>query len=125
MGIDSFILSSINIFPELVVDLLTLCKNGDMSRAKDLQEKLSSCVIAIMKYGKYIYIIFISKGIVNYNRLFVDNRIQATKIAMDLLTDIDVGLSRASPNSISSEIISITMIKDLTNLGYQPKIKNY
>lgn len=41
---------------------------------------------------------------------------------MALLTDIDVGLSRVPSNSISSEIVK-TMIKDLTNLGYQPKIK--
>jgi len=46
------------------------------------------------------------------------------KIAMALLTDINVGLSRASPNSISSETVA-TMIKDLTNLGYQPNIKYY
>lgn len=122
MGMDSFILSSINVFPELVLDLLALCKNGDFLKAKDMQEKLSSCVVAIMKHGKCN--VFIFNRIVSYNRLFVGNRIQATKTAMALLTDIDAGLSRAPPNSISSEIVT-TMIKDLTNLGYQPKIKNY
>ncbi|XP_071558042.1 N-acetylneuraminate lyase-like isoform X2 [Temnothorax nylanderi] len=103
LGMDSFILSTLNMFPELVLDLLAVCKNGDMLKAKDMQEKLSSSVAAIMKHG---------------------NRIQATKIAMALLTDIDAGLSRTPPNSISSEIVT-TMIKDLTNLGYQPKIKYY
>ncbi|XP_011703291.1 PREDICTED: N-acetylneuraminate lyase-like [Wasmannia auropunctata] len=103
LGIDSFILSSINVFPELVLDLLAVCKNGDMLKAKDMQEKLSSAVIAIMKHS---------------------NRVQAMKIAMALLTDIDVGLSRASSKSISSEIVE-TMIKDLTNSGYQPNIKYY
>ncbi|XP_071558043.1 N-acetylneuraminate lyase-like isoform X3 [Temnothorax nylanderi] len=107
LGMDSFILSTLNMFPELVLDLLAVCKNGDMLKAKDMQEKLSSSVAAIMKHGKY-------RG----------NRIQATKIAMALLTDIDAGLSRTPPNSISSEIVT-TMIKDLTNLGYQPKIKYY
>jgi len=102
LGMDSFILSSINMFPELVLDLVALCKNGDILRAKDMQEKLSSSVVAIMKHG---------------------NRIQATKIAMALLTDIDVGLSRAYSNSNSSETTT-TMIKDLTNLGYQPKVKH-
>lgn len=43
---------------------------------------------------------------------------------MALLTDIDTGLSRAPPKSISSETIA-TVIKDLTNLGYQPNIKHY
>lgn len=104
LGIDSFILSSINVFPELVLDLLAVCKNGDMLKAKDMQEKLSSAVIAIMKHS---------------------NRVQAMKIAMALLTDIDVGLSRASSKSISSEIVERIMIKDLTNLGYQPNIKYY
>lgn len=50
---DSFILSGINVFPELVLDLIALCKNGDMLRAKDMQEKLSSSVAAVMKHGKY------------------------------------------------------------------------
>lgn len=62
--------------------------------------------------------------IVSQQWLFVGNRIQATKIAMALLTDIDVGLSRVPPNSISSEMVT-TMVKDLTNLGYQPTIKYY
>jgi len=42
-------------FPELVLDLLALCKDGDMLRAKDMQEKLSNSVISIMKHGKYIF----------------------------------------------------------------------
>lgn len=46
------------------------------------------------------------------------------KIAMALLTDIDAGLSRASPTSTSFETIT-TITKDLTNLGYYPKIKHY
>lgn len=39
-------------FPEFVLDLLAVCKKGDMLKAKDMQEKLSSAVIAIMKHGK-------------------------------------------------------------------------
>jgi len=57
------------------------------------------------------------------NRFFIaDNRIQAIKIAMALLTDIDTGPSRAPPKSISSETVA-TVTKDLMNLGYQPNIK--
>ncbi|XP_018340641.1 PREDICTED: N-acetylneuraminate lyase-like [Trachymyrmex septentrionalis] len=103
MGMDSFILSSVNMFPELVLELLAVCKNGDMIKANHMQEKLSSAVIAIMKH---------------------DNRIQAAKIATALLTDINAGPSRAPPKSISSETVA-TVIKDLTNLGYQPNIKHY
>lgn len=43
------------------------------------------------------------------------------KMAMDLLTDIHIGLPRAPLKPISSEAVAI-MMKDLTNLGYQPKI---
>ncbi|XP_011158133.1 N-acetylneuraminate lyase [Solenopsis invicta] len=103
LGMDSFILSSINVFPELVLDIFAACKSGDTLRAKNLQEKLSSVVVAIMKHG---------------------NRVQAMKIAMALLTDIDTGVSRALPKSVFSEIVE-TEIKDLTSLGYQPKIKYY
>lgn len=48
------------------------------------------------------------------------------KIAMALLTDIDAGLSRViscSSKSTSFETIT-TITKDLTNLGYHPKIKH-
>jgi len=44
------------------------------------------------------------------------------KMAMTLLTDINVGLPRAPLKTIFSEALEI-MIKDLKNLGYQPKIK--
>lgn len=57
LGMDSFILNSLNMFPELVLDLLTVCKNGDMIKAKDMQEKLSSAVIAMMKHGRYHFYI--------------------------------------------------------------------
>jgi len=98
LGMDSFILTSINMFPELILDLLTACKNGDTLRAKDMQEKLSSVVVAIRKHGNW----------------------QSMKKAMALLTNIDAELPRAPLKPISSEAAAI-MIKDLVNLGYQPK----
>ncbi|KAL6254821.1 hypothetical protein P5V15_014157 [Pogonomyrmex californicus] len=103
LGMDSFILTSINMFPELILDLLTACKNGDTLRARDMQEKLSNIVVIITKHGNWV---------------------QTMKKAMALLTDIDAGLPRAPLKSISSEAITI-MTRDLTNLGYQPKIKHY
>lgn len=53
LGMDSFIVTSINMFPELILDLIAACKKGDTSRANDMQEKLSNAVIAIIKHGKY------------------------------------------------------------------------
>jgi len=50
---DSFIVTSINMFPEFILDLLAVCKNEDVLRAKDMQEKLSRTVVAITKHGKY------------------------------------------------------------------------
>jgi len=123
MGMDSFILNSLNMFPELVLSLLAVCKNGDMIKANDMQEKLSSAVIAIMKHGRYHFISDNALLLKLITRFFIaDNRIQAIKIAMALLTDIDTGPSRAPPKSISSETVA-TVTKDLMNLGYQPNIK--
>ncbi|XP_077267232.1 N-acetylneuraminate lyase [Temnothorax americanus] len=102
LGMDSFIVTGINMFPEFILNLLAVCKNGDVLKAKDMQEKLSSAVVAITKHGNWV---------------------QTMKVAMALLTDIDVGLPRAPLKSISSEAVAI-MTKDLTNLGYQPKIKH-
>ncbi|XP_011634062.1 N-acetylneuraminate lyase-like isoform X1 [Pogonomyrmex barbatus] len=104
LGMDSFISTSLNMFPELILDLLSACKNGDTLRAKDMQQKLSNIVVAITKHGIY--------------------RMQAMKKAMAFLTDIDTGLPRVPLKSISSEAVEI-MTGDLTNLGYQPKIKHY
>lgn len=39
-------------FPKLLLNLLTTGKNGDSLTAKDLQEQLTSAVIAISKHGK-------------------------------------------------------------------------
>ncbi|KAL0119243.1 hypothetical protein PUN28_009672 [Cardiocondyla obscurior] len=100
LGIDSFILNTTNIFPELTLSIFAACKKGDILKAKFMQEKLSRATIAIIKHG---------------------NRIQAAKTAMTLLTDIDVGLFRTPPKPISSDIVTI-MTKDLTKLGFQPKI---
>ncbi|XP_012526902.1 N-acetylneuraminate lyase isoform X2 [Monomorium pharaonis] len=97
LGMDSFIVTSGNMFPELILDLLAACKNGDTLRAKDMQEKLSSAVIVIIKHGNWV---------------------ETMKMAMTLLTDIDTGLPRAPLKSISSEAVVI-MTKDLTNLGYK------
>lgn len=55
---DSFILCGINTFPELVLNLLDAGKSGDMLKAKNLQEKLSSAVLAIIKHGKYYFCIY-------------------------------------------------------------------
>lgn len=62
--------------------------------------------------------------VVIQNCLFVGNWVQTMKVAMVLLTDIDAGPPRAPLKSISSEIVTI-ITKDLTNYGYQPKIKHY
>jgi len=56
MGFDSFIVTTLNIFPEHIQQLLTVYKNGDILKARDMQEKLTSAVIAIMKHGKCIFL---------------------------------------------------------------------
>ncbi|GAB1865400.1 N-acetylneuraminate lyase [Camponotus japonicus] len=101
LGMDSFILLGINMFPELVLDLLDAGISGDMLKARNLQEKLSSAVLAIIKH---------------------DARMQAIKIAMSLLTDINVGPPRA-PLTTSPDTLA-TLITDLTNLGYKPNLQH-
>ena len=56
VGFDSFIVTTLNIFPEHIQQLLTVYKNGDILKARDMQEKLTSAVIAIMKHGKCIFL---------------------------------------------------------------------
>ncbi|KYN02246.1 N-acetylneuraminate lyase [Cyphomyrmex costatus] len=100
LGFDSFIVTTINIFPEHIQQLLAVCKNGDILKAKDMQEKLTSAVVAIMKHGNWV---------------------QSMKVAMALLTDFNTGLPRAPVKPISSEAIAI-MSKELTQLGHRTNI---
>lgn len=58
LGMDSFIATSINIFPELTINLVAAGKNGDILTARKMQERLSNAVIAISKHGKYNTISF-------------------------------------------------------------------
>ncbi|EZA53418.1 N-acetylneuraminate lyase [Ooceraea biroi] len=101
LGMDSFIMTSVNIFPELVQDLISAGKNGDMLNARKLQEKLSSAITAITKRNGWV---------------------QPMKAAMNFLTDINVGPPRVPLKPISSEAIA-TMKEDLMNLGYQVTTK--
>ncbi|XP_029162764.1 N-acetylneuraminate lyase-like [Nylanderia fulva] len=102
LGMDSFIMTIVNMFPELALDLLAAGRNGNMLKAKNIQEKLSNAVLVITKHG---------------------NRVQAMKTAMSLLTEINVGVPRAPLKSISHEALT-TMITDLINLGFDAKLKH-
>lgn len=51
---DSFIATSINIFPELVLNLTAAGKSGNGLRAREMQEQLSNVVTAISKHGKFV-----------------------------------------------------------------------
>ncbi|KAL0126096.1 hypothetical protein PUN28_004902 [Cardiocondyla obscurior] len=98
LGMDSFIVTSMNLLPEFILELLANCKNGNISKAKDMQEKLSNSVNAITKHGIWV---------------------QTMKAAMALLTDINVGPPREPLKPIISEVVITIMAKDLTNLGFQ------
>ena len=53
-------MTSINMLPELVLDLLAAGRNEDMLKAKNIQEKISSAVHVITKHGKY-YFLYLAK----------------------------------------------------------------
>lgn len=64
---DSFIITSINMFPKLTIDLVAAGKNKDFQKAREIQEKLSNAVITISKHGKYnIIIVVISHKMYHY-----------------------------------------------------------
>jgi len=50
---DSFIITSGNIFPELIQDLISAGKNGNILKLRKLQERLSNAITIITKQGKY------------------------------------------------------------------------
>lgn len=53
MGIDSFIVTTLNIFPEHSLKILESWRNDDYKTANKLQEELSTIVHLISKHGRY------------------------------------------------------------------------
>ena len=52
MEINSFIATSLNIFPELSLAILNAWKNKDIETANRTQDKLRKAVLLITKHGK-------------------------------------------------------------------------
>ncbi|KAH0946034.1 hypothetical protein HN011_012023 [Eciton burchellii] len=95
-GMDSFIITSGNIFPEFIHDLISAGNNGDILKIRKLQERLSNAITVITKQGTWV---------------------QTMKEAMNLLTDINVGPPRVPLKPLSLEA-TVAIKKDLMNLGF-------
>lgn len=91
LGIDSFIATSINLFPRLVNDIIKLSKSGDLLAAKEKQETLTKAVVTISKYGNWV---------------------QTMKHAMQLVTHLDMGPPR-EPLKPLPDTVSKLMRADL------------
>lgn len=96
LGMDSFIATSVNIFPKLAKGILKAFETGETLAAKEKQEKLTEAVIVISKYGNWV---------------------QTMKHGMYLVTGINLGPPRRPLKSLSSEF-SISMENDLKKLKY-------
>ncbi|XP_053597155.1 N-acetylneuraminate lyase [Microplitis demolitor] len=96
VGIDSFIPTSINMFPGDAIKISDASKQGDGLKATELQEKLSQAVIAISRHGNWV---------------------TTMKAAMALLNTIDLGPVRLPNEPISPKSIEI-MKKELKSLGF-------
>ncbi|KAK0072130.1 hypothetical protein PV326_000415, partial [Microctonus aethiopoides] len=91
VGIDSFIATSVNIFPRLAREILHAGKSGDSLKARELQEKLSKKIALLSKHGDWVV---------------------TQKTAMNLLTEFDFGPVRSPLCPLSKEAVEI-MKKDL------------
>ncbi|XP_076629686.1 N-acetylneuraminate lyase isoform X2 [Colletes latitarsis] len=91
LGMDSFIATSMNMLPDYAIEILAKGKSGNSVGAREKQEQLSRAVIAISKYGNWV---------------------ETMKVAMSILTDINVGPVRAPLKVLPLEITA-TMTKDL------------
>ncbi|XP_043474589.1 N-acetylneuraminate lyase-like [Leptopilina heterotoma] len=54
MGIDSFIVTTLNIFPEHSLEILESWRNNDCKNANQIQEELSTIVQLISKHGNWV-----------------------------------------------------------------------
>ena len=96
LGMNSFIITSLSMFPELTVDAFTAGNAGDLLKARKTQQRLTDVLTTIGKYGTFI---------------------ETMKAAMSLLTNINPGPPRAPQQPLSAEAVA-SMAKDLKNLGF-------
>ncbi|XP_012148360.1 N-acetylneuraminate lyase isoform X2 [Megachile rotundata] len=97
LGIDSFISTTANMLPELVLEIMAEGKAGNMFKMREKQELLTKAVIATSKHGAWA---------------------ESSKVAMPLLTNVNPGPVRA-PLRVLPPQASQTMKKDFENLEFQ------
>ncbi|KAF3426694.1 hypothetical protein E2986_10684 [Frieseomelitta varia] len=103
IGMNSFIITSLSMFPELTVETFTAGNAGNLLKARETQQRLTNVLTSIGKYGTFI---------------------ETMKAAMSLLTNINPGPPRVPQQPLSAETVA-SMAKDLQNLGYSflPNLK--
>ncbi|XP_076296605.1 N-acetylneuraminate lyase B isoform X2 [Lasioglossum baleicum] len=99
-GMDSFIVTTINMFPEYSQEILTQWKGGNVLKAREMQAQLTKAVMAITKYGGWV---------------------ETMKIAMPFLTNMEIGPVRSPLFTLPLEMRT-SMAKDLQILGFQIKM---
>ncbi|XP_076655784.1 N-acetylneuraminate lyase A [Halictus rubicundus] len=99
-GMDSFIVTTLNMLPEYSQEILAQWKGGNVSKAREMQAKLTKAVMDITQYGSWV---------------------ASMKIAMFLLTPIEVGPARSPLITLPLEM-QTSMAKDLQTLGFQIKM---
>ncbi|XP_048504795.1 N-acetylneuraminate lyase-like isoform X2 [Athalia rosae] len=95
LGIDSVMATTLNMYPDLAIDMLEATKAGEVQKARELQEKLTKFVVAVSKYGSWV---------------------ATMKVAMALLTEFDCGPPRAPLTPLPKASVS-SMKADLRALG--------
>ncbi|XP_076238917.1 N-acetylneuraminate lyase [Calliopsis andreniformis] len=100
LGMDSFIATTMNMLPELSLQIREQSKAGKTIEVRQTQERLTKAVIAIAKYGNWV---------------------ETMKTAMSLLTNVNVGPVRPPLKVLSSEI-KTSMAKGLHDIGLQVKM---
>lgn len=96
IGMNSFIITSLSMFPELTVEAFTAGNAGNLLKARETQQRLTNVLTSIGKYGTFI---------------------ETMKAAMSLLTNINPGPPRVPQQPLSAEAMA-SMTKDLQNLGF-------
>ncbi|KAK9298538.1 hypothetical protein QLX08_008136 [Tetragonisca angustula] len=96
IGMNSFIITSLSMFPELTVEAFTAGNAGNLSKARETQQRLTNVLTSIGKYGTFI---------------------ETMKAAMSLLTNINPGPPRVPQQPLSAEAVA-SMAKDLQSLGF-------
>lgn len=101
LGFDSAIATTLNVFPQLGIEILKSVQDGNVKQAREYQNKLNEAIEVVTRNGGILLQLFYI-----FKMLFLGGWVQTMKEAMTILSPINCGpprepLTRLAANQIA------------------------